>query len=95
MFLPGESQGQGSLVGFHHGVAQSQTRLKLLSSSSISLIYFLAVLGGSSFLHGLGFSVVAASRSYSLVAVCRLLFVVASLAAEPQALEHRLSSCGA
>ena len=33
VFLPGESQGWGSLVG-SHGVAQSQTRLKWLSSSS-------------------------------------------------------------
>ena len=30
--LPGESQGQGSLVGCGYGVAQSRTRLKLLSS---------------------------------------------------------------
>ena len=34
VFLPGESQGRGSLVGCHLGVAQSQTRLKRLSSSS-------------------------------------------------------------
>ena len=34
VFLPGESQGQGSLVGCYHGVAQSRTRLKWLSSSS-------------------------------------------------------------
>ena len=34
VFLPGESQGQGSLVGCCHGVTQSQTRLKQLSSSS-------------------------------------------------------------
>ena len=34
MFLPGESQGQGSLVGCAYGVAQSQTQLKRLSSSS-------------------------------------------------------------
>ena len=33
-FLPGESQGWGSLVGCCHGVAQSQTRLKRLRSSS-------------------------------------------------------------
>ena len=34
VFLPGESQGQGSLVGFRLWVAQSLTRLKRLSSSS-------------------------------------------------------------
>ena len=34
VFLPGESQGQGSLVGCVYGVAQSRTRLKQLSSSS-------------------------------------------------------------
>ena len=34
VFLPGESQGQGSLVGCHLWVTQSQTRLKWLSSSS-------------------------------------------------------------
>ena len=33
VFLPGESQGQGSLVAAVSGVAQSQTRLKQLSSS--------------------------------------------------------------
>ena len=37
VFLPGESQGRGSLVGSVHGVAQSRTRLKWLSSSSSSL----------------------------------------------------------
>ena len=31
VFLPGESQGQGSLVGCHLGVTQSRTRLKWLS----------------------------------------------------------------
>ena len=36
MFLPGESQGQGSLVGCRL-VAQSQTQLKRLSSSSGSI----------------------------------------------------------
>ena len=36
VFLPGESQGRGSLVGCRHGVAQSRTRLKRLSSSSSS-----------------------------------------------------------
>ena len=34
VFLPGDSQGQGSLVGCVYGVAQSRTRLKWLSSSS-------------------------------------------------------------
>ena len=37
VFLPGESQGQGSLVGCHLWVAQSRTRLKRLSSSSSNL----------------------------------------------------------
>ena len=37
VFLPGESQGQGSLVGCVYGVAQSRTRLKRLSSSSSSI----------------------------------------------------------
>ena len=36
VFLPGESQGQGSLVGCRSGVAQSRTRLRRLSSSSSS-----------------------------------------------------------
>ena len=36
VFLPGESQGRGSLVGCVYGVAQSQTWLKRLSSSSSS-----------------------------------------------------------
>ena len=34
VFLPGESQGRGSLVAAVYGVAQSRTRLKWLSSSS-------------------------------------------------------------
>ena len=38
MFLPGESQGRGSLVGCVYGVAQSRTRLKRLSSSSSSVL---------------------------------------------------------
>ena len=38
MFLPGESQGQGSLVAAIYGVTQSRTRLKQLSSSSSSSI---------------------------------------------------------
>ena len=37
VFLPGESQGWGSLMGCCHGVAQSRTRLKRLSSSSSSI----------------------------------------------------------
>ena len=36
VFLPGESQGWGSLVAAVYGVTQSQTRLKWLSSSSSS-----------------------------------------------------------
>ena len=36
VFLPGESQGRGSLVGCLYGVAQSRTWLKRLSSSSSS-----------------------------------------------------------
>ena len=38
VFLPGESQGQGSLVAAIYGVTQSRTRLKRLSSSSSSSI---------------------------------------------------------
>ena len=34
VFLPGESQGRGSLMGCCHGVAQSWTQLKRLSSRS-------------------------------------------------------------
>ena len=37
VFLPGESQGRGSLVGCIYGVAKSRTRLKQLSSSSSSV----------------------------------------------------------
>ena len=37
VFLPGESQGWRSLVGCPHGVAQSRTRLKRLSSSSSTI----------------------------------------------------------
>ena len=36
IFLPGESQGRGSLVGCHLWVTRSRTRLKRLSSSSSS-----------------------------------------------------------
>ena len=39
VFLPGESQGRGSLGAAVYGVAQSQTRLKRLSSSSSSSDY--------------------------------------------------------
>ena len=43
VFLPGESQGQRSLVGCGIcGVAQSRTRLKWLSSSSSSSIWYLS-----------------------------------------------------
>ena len=38
VFLPGESQGRGSLVGCRLWVAQSRTRLKRLSSSSSSIL---------------------------------------------------------
>ena len=38
VFLPGESQGWGSLVAAVYGVTQSRTRLKWLSSSSSSII---------------------------------------------------------
>ena len=44
MFLPGESQGRGSLVAAIYGVAQSQTRLKQLSSSSSNIYCLAAVL---------------------------------------------------
>ena len=37
VFLPGESQGRGSLLGCIYGVAQNRTRLKWLSSSSSSI----------------------------------------------------------
>ena len=39
LFLPGESQGQGSLWAAVYGVAQSRTRLKRLSSSSSSMVW--------------------------------------------------------
>ena len=39
VFLPGESQGRGSLVGCRRRVGESQTRLKRLSSSSSSNTY--------------------------------------------------------
>ena len=38
VFLPGESQKQGSLVGCRLGVAQSQTGLKWLGSSSFKIV---------------------------------------------------------
>ena len=47
MFLPGESQGRGSLVGCRLWVAQSRTRLKRLSSSSsitVALIIVITVI---------------------------------------------------
>ena len=36
VFLPGESQGWRSLVGCRYGVAQSQTRLKQLSRTTVA-----------------------------------------------------------
>ena len=39
VFLPGESQGRGSLVGCPYGVAQSWTRLRWLSSSSSNYLW--------------------------------------------------------
>ena len=39
VFLPGESQGWGSLVGCRYGVAQSRTRLKWLSNGSSSIYW--------------------------------------------------------
>ena len=41
VFLPGESQGQRSLLAAVYGVAQSRTRLKWLSSSSSATIFWL------------------------------------------------------
>ena len=41
VFLPGESQGRGSLVAAIYGVTQSRTRLKWLSSSSSRAILWL------------------------------------------------------
>ena len=38
VFLPGESQGRGSLVAAVYGVTQSRTRLKWLSSSSMKVL---------------------------------------------------------
>ena len=35
VFLPGESHGQKSLVGYSHGVSKSQTRLKWLSTHAV------------------------------------------------------------
>ena len=40
VFLPGESQGQRSLVAAVYGVSQSRTRLERLSSSSTVLLWF-------------------------------------------------------
>ena len=39
VFLPGESQGRGSLVGCRLWVAQGRTRLKWLRSTALSLIF--------------------------------------------------------
>ena len=39
VFLPGESQGWGAWWAAVYGVAQSQTRLKWLSSISIKMVY--------------------------------------------------------
>ena len=44
VFLPGASQGWGSLWAAVYGVAQSRTRLKRLSSSSSSPVYICSVL---------------------------------------------------
>ena len=65
VFLPGESQGRGSLVGCRlGGVTQSRIRLKQLSSSSSSSrcfkMYFYISDRCNLFLH----------RVYSLVKVC-------------------------
>ena len=44
VFLPGESQGQGSLVGSCLWVAQSQTWLKRLRLTTLSVIWYLVLL---------------------------------------------------
>ena len=73
VFLPGESQGRGSLVGCR---LWGRTRLKQLSSGS-------SLLGcAGSLLLLAGFSPVAASRGCALLVVLGLLIVVASLVAE-------------
>ena len=46
VFLPGESQGRGSLVASVYGVAQSRTQLKRLSSSSVTCSTFLCFFVG-------------------------------------------------
>ena len=51
VFLPGESQGWGSLVGAVYGVAQSRTRLKWLSSSSSSRSFIVSGLTFRSLIH--------------------------------------------
>ena len=43
VFLPGESQGQGSLVGCRLGVAQSRTQLKQLSSIAAAWLIHIVV----------------------------------------------------
>ena len=74
-------------------------------AKAVYFFLFMAVLG---LCHCTGFAPIAASGGYSLAVVLRLLFAVASLAAEhglqgagvglsscgSQALEHRLNSCG-
>ena len=52
--------------------------------------FFLAVLG---FVATHGLSLVVASRGYSLVVVCRLLFTVAPLVLDHGCRVHGLSSC--
>ena len=71
-----------------------------IKSLKISLPYLLTVL----YLHcWAGFSLAAASKGYSIIAVLRLLIAVASLVGEPglgsvsfgfRALEHMINSCG-
>ena len=56
--------------------------------------FYLFIFGCAGLHCCVGFSLVAASRGYSLVAVRRLLIVVASLAVHRKALGHRLKSSG-
>ena len=68
------------LSAFHIAIFHLVFEVIITRVTIFYLLIFLAVLG----LHCcMGFSLVVASRGYSLVAVCRLLTVVASLAAEP------------
>ena len=61
VFLPGESQGQGNLVAAVYGLVKSRTRLKWLSSSSSSDIFYIHLIGNCAFFFlviltkGLGF----------------------------------------